>query len=154
LHVECGEGGLVRRLATLGFDATGADPAAEPTDTILRGGALEHLGGERRSSLGGLVLSGVTEEVSPASARALAHLAASRLRDGGVVVVVSSHPIASVGADPITSDLALRHPLHPVTWCHLLARFGFREITVLDRAGGSGAGSSTSALYAVAGCHG
>ncbi|MGA8682460.1 MAG: hypothetical protein WB592_18425, partial [Acidimicrobiales bacterium] len=149
LHVECAEGGLVRRMAAVGYEATGADPAADTSESILRGGALERLGVERRSSLGGLVLSGVTEEVSPASARAIAHLASSRLRPGGVVVIVSAHPRRPSDDDPITSDLTRRRPLHPVTWCHLLARYGFGEITVFDPSGG--AGGATGALYAVAG---
>ena len=151
LHIECGDGALVRRLNEAGFRATGADPAtAMESATIGRASGLEHLGAQRRSSLHGVVLSGATERVSPGSARALAHLAATRLRPGGIAVFVSPHPDRVDGGDPITSDLA-RRPLHPVTWCHLLARYGFGEITVFAPgvAGRSGAG----ALYAVAARH-
>ncbi|HXY43143.1 MAG TPA: hypothetical protein VEH29_03055 [Acidimicrobiales bacterium] len=153
LHVECADGGLVRRMAACGYDAAGADPAAVASGRIARGSALERLGAERRSSLGGLVVSGMTDQVSPASARAIAHLASSRLQSGGVVVIVSAHPRPPGGDDPITSDLSLRRPLHPVTWCHLLARYGFAEITVFDPAGTSAAGAP-GALYAVAGRRG
>jgi hypothetical protein len=158
LHVECGAGALVRRLSEAGFGAVGADPTTEvESDTITRAGAVERIGAQRRSSLGGLVLSGVTERVSPGSARALVHLSSTRLSRGGIAVLVSAHPGLD-DRDPITLDLALRRPLHPVTWCHLLARYGFREITVLDpgaedRSSDHGAHSSRSsdsgALYAI-----
>jgi hypothetical protein len=150
LHLECADGVLVQRLAVLGYQAEGADPApAAVSASLVRAGAIERLGAEGRARLGGLVLSGVTERVSPGSARAIAHLASSRLRHGGVVVVVSSHPGAR-DDDPIVSDLAVRRPLHPVTWCHLLARYGFGEITVFDPAGQQ-ASSLGQGLYGVAG---
>ncbi len=152
LHVECTEGGLVNRLLDLGYDALGADPMAPPSEHRIRAGALEYLGVTKRSSLGALVVSGVTDEVTPAGARALAHLARTRLGPGGIVVVVSTHPRATDEEDPITADLNLRRALHPVTWCHLLARYGFVAITVYDpsgstsqgdRRGGSSSGSAT-----------
>jgi hypothetical protein len=158
LHVECRAGALVRRLNEAGFGAVGADPTAEESETITRAGAVERLGAQRRSSLGGLVLSGVTERVSPGSARALVHLSSTRLTRGGIAVVVSAHPDRLYDSDPITSDLAVRRPVHPVTWCHLFARYGFGQITVLDpfaedRSGDQGSSSVRSgdagALYAV-----
>jgi hypothetical protein len=152
LHVECADGSLVRRMGALGFDAAGADPAAHTgSETIVRAGALERLATERRSSLGGLVLSGFTDAVSPASARAVAHLAAVQLQPSGIVVIVSAHPPRPEDGDPITSDLAVRRPLHPVTWCHLLARYGFGEITVSDAAGDLPGPAGPSALYAIVG---
>lgn len=150
LHVESGEGGLVARLAAVGFDALGADPAAQPSETVQRAGALERLGGVQRSSLASLILSGVTDEVSPASARALAHLARSRLQREGTVIVVSAHPRRIDEEDPVTADLTVRRPLHPVTWCHLLARHGFSEITVFDPAGGNPT-EPTGTLFAISG---
>jgi hypothetical protein len=144
LHVECGEGALVRKMAALGYEVAGADPAAPPSEGIARAGALECLGAERRSSLDALILSGATEEVTPASARALAHLASRRLRAGGVVALVSCHPATHAESDPISSDLAVRHPLHPVTWCHLLAHYGFGEITVFDPSDSQPSGSQPS----------
>jgi hypothetical protein len=160
LHVECGDGAFVEALIAAGHEATGADPAAETAGKFARSGALECLGGEARHCLGGLVVSGATERVTPGSARALIHLASTRLRPGGIVVLVSAHPSAGAG-DPISADLASRRPLHPVTWCHLLARFGFAEITVFDRdtefgrAGSVAAGNvpeaeGTRGAYAVA----
>jgi hypothetical protein len=151
LHVECGDGALVRRLAEAGFEATGADAAAEASSgTITRASCVEHLGAQRRSSLGGLVLSGATERVSPASARALAHLSSTRLGEGGIAVLVSAHPDRVTDADPITSDLAVRRPMHPVTWCHLLARYGFSEITVFNPGDAGGRPGDGGVLYAIA----
>jgi hypothetical protein len=159
LHAECRDGALVRRLSGAGHDASGADPVTAggngDAGRIVRASALECLGAQRRSSLSGLVLSGVTEDVSPGSARALAHLASTRLERGGIVVLASPHPRRVASGDPITSDLASRRPLHPVTWCHLLARYGFVEITVFDPGDGgnvpaTGTPAAAGSLYAVA----
>lgn len=145
IHVECGDGTLVRRLAKAGFDSAGADPAGsasrgspegDTTHSVVRAGALEFLASCTKSSLGGLVLSGVTERLSPGRARALAHLAATRLRPGAVIVVVSAHPDHG-GGDVISADLSPGRPLHPVTWCHLLSRYGLAELTVNDPVGRS-----------------
>ncbi len=144
LHVECNEGGLVDRLLALGYDALGGDPMASPSERRVRAGALECLGVTKRSSLGALVVSGVTDDVTPASARALAHLARTRLEPGGIVVVVSTHPRAAGEEDPVTADLNLRRALHPVTWCHLLARYGFVAITVYDPSGSASQAARTS----------
>jgi hypothetical protein len=150
LHVECGGGALVRRLAGAGLRTIGADPATTvESETIKRASGVEFLGAQRRSSLGGLVLSGATERVSPASARALAHLSSTRLLQGGIVVLVSAHPGRMIDDDPISSDLTVRRPLHPVTWCHLLARYGFGEITVFDP-GGTGSSGDAGSFYAIA----
>lgn len=150
LHVCSGEGGLVARLAALGFDAAGADPEAAPSAAIRRAGPLERLRSERHS-LDGLILSGVTDDLTPATARALAQLAAGSLRPAGVVVVVSASPPAAGEEDLITSDLVRSRPLHPVTWCHLLARYGLGEITVFDPS--RQVGSVGSGIYGVSARH-
>jgi hypothetical protein len=133
LHVECGDGNFVRRLAANGYSASGADPfGAVESASIRRAGALEALGRTSRSSLGGLILSGVTDRVNAARARSLVHLAASHLRPGAVVIIVSADPERESDGDVIASDLSERRSLHPVTWCHLLGRYGFGLITVED----------------------
>lgn len=150
LHVRSGEGGLVARLAALGFEASGADPEAVPSSAVRRAGPLERLSRERHS-LDGLVLSGATDHLTPATARALAQLAARALRRDGVVVLVSARPPAGEDDDLISSDLVRSRPLHPVTWCHLLARHGLREITVFDPSPQAGLGVAT--LYGVSARH-
>jgi len=136
LHAECGDGRVVEALAARGLDARGADPRrssrASGDTNIAAAGALEYLGATPNGTLDGLLLSGVVDQLRPGAARALAHLAASRLKPGGVVVLVSARPEATVAIDPVAADLAPGRPLHPVTWCHLLARYGLTELGVFE----------------------
>lgn len=157
-HAECGDGSLLRQLSERGISGEGADPARGQEVTLARGrgegparrlrpvlqpvpqpsvveaGALEYLGRKRRASLEALVLSGLTDGLRPSSARALVHLAQRKMRPGGTLVIVSARPGSLAELDPIVSDLSARRPLRPVTWCHLLSRYGFGEITVNDEA--------------------
>jgi len=82
--------------------------------------------------LTGLLLTGVVDRLRPGAARALAQLAARRLAPGGVVVLVSMRPEVAVAMDPVAADLASGRPVHPVTWCHLLARYGLSELAVFE----------------------
>jgi hypothetical protein len=136
LHTECGDGRVVEALAERGFDARGADPRApvraEGDARIVAAGALEYLGATTGGSLDGLVLSGVVDRLRPGEGRVLAQLAARCLAPGGVVVLVSARPEALVALDPVAADLAHRRPLHPVTWCHLLARHGLSVLAVFE----------------------
>ena len=154
VHAECGDGSLLRRLSEHGLPGEGADPAWDGAADagragetggphgevggrlqVVRAGALEYLGGKRSGSLGALVLSGITDGLRPSSARALVHLAAGKLRRGGTVAIVSRRPGSLADMDPIGADLSAKRPLRPVTWCHLLSRYGFGDITVHDEAG-------------------
>lgn len=132
LHTESGSGAFVKRLLEMGIEATGADPA----HGTRRRGSLEALALSRRASLGGLVLSSVPDRCTPARARALARLAASRLGPGGVLAVVSEHPRVREESDPVADDLAPGRPLHPVTWCHLAARFALVQAAVRESQSG------------------
>jgi hypothetical protein len=138
LHADSGEGRLVARLRAAGLVAEGADPHGTGA---RRRAALEALAGTPNASLGGIVLSGVTDKMTPSRARALARLAASRLAPGGVVVVLSTAPSRAATADPVAADLGPGRPLHPVTWSHLLARAGLEEM--------SSCASADGAAYAV-----
>ena len=100
---------------------TSSPPAPSSTSARLRATRFD-----------GLLLTGVVDRLRPGAARALAHLAASRLAPGGVVVLVSARPEAAVAIDPVVADLAPGRPLHPVTWCHLLARYGLSELAVFE----------------------
>jgi hypothetical protein len=136
LHAECGDGRIIEELAARGLDARGADPrrsARAAGDTIIvAAGALEYLGATPSDTLDGLLLTGVVDRLRPGAARALAQLAAGRLASGGVVVLVSARPEAAASVDPVVADLAPGRPLHPVTWCHLLARYGLSELAVFE----------------------
>jgi hypothetical protein len=103
--------------------------------------------------LDGLLLTGVVDRLRPGAARALAHLAARCLAPGGVVVLVSARPEAAVALDPVAADLSPGRPLHPVTWCHLLARFGLVELEVFEHdASGpdpGGLGATEAEVFAI-----
>jgi hypothetical protein len=49
-----------------------------------------------------------------------------------VVVLVSARPEAAAGVDPVAADLAPGRSMHPVTWCHLFARYGLTELAVYE----------------------
>ena len=136
LHAECGDGRVVAALTARGLDARGADPRApvrSDGDTrIVAAGALEYLGATLSGTLDGLLLTGVVDRLRPGGGRALAQLAARCLAPGGVVVLVSTRPEAVVAVDPVAADLAHGRPLHPVTWCHLLARYGLSVLATFE----------------------
>jgi hypothetical protein len=136
LHAESGDGSIVEALAARGVDARGADPrlsvrAGGDTSTVAAG-ALEYLGAAPSGALSGLLLTGVVDRLRPGAARALARLAARSLAPGGVVVLVGARPEVVVAIDPVAADLAPGRPIHPVTWCHLLAHFGLSELTIFE----------------------
>ena len=136
LHAECGDGRVVEALAARGLDARGADPRAavraDGDTRIVAAGALEYLGATLSGTLDGLLLTGVVDRLRPGGGRALAQLAARCLAPGGVVVLVSTRPEAVVAMDPVAADLAHGRPLHPVTWCHLLARYGLSVLATFE----------------------
>ncbi|MGH9128473.1 MAG: methyltransferase domain-containing protein [Acidimicrobiales bacterium] len=133
LHVECGDGWLLRALAAHGLDAYGVDPGASAPDPsgleFWPDDALGHLGAVADAGLAGLVLSGVVEDVSPARARRLAGLAAAKLGPGGRLVLISADPSSDSAAPSPAADLAGGCSPHPATWQHLLASAGL-AITV------------------------
>jgi hypothetical protein len=136
LHTECGDGRVVEVLAARGFLVRGADPnwATRPNgDTaIVAAGALEFLGTTIGETFDGLLLTGIVDRLRPGAAQVLAQLAARCLTPGGVVVLVSERPEVAAGVDPVAADLAPGRSLHPVTWCHLLARYGLIELAVYE----------------------
>lgn len=66
---------------------------------------------------------------------------------------MSARPEAAVALDPVAADLSPGRPLHPVTWCHLLARFGLEELEVFDDdtvgPGPGGFGATEAEAFAV-----
>jgi hypothetical protein len=136
LHAESGDGSIVEALVARGLDVRGADPrlsvrAGGATSTVAAG-ALEYLGAAPSGTLSGLLLTGVVDRLRPGAARALAQLAARSLAPGGVVVLVGARPEVVVAIDPVAADLSPGRPIHPVTWCHLLAHFGLSELTIFE----------------------
>ncbi|MGE0879764.1 MAG: hypothetical protein AB7L13_18230 [Acidimicrobiia bacterium] len=142
LHAECGKGEIVGALVDAGLDAYGVDPRRDRLGDGLRHGldvradqALEHLRRLPSGSLGGLIVSGLTDHGAIAVQLELADLATEVLAHDGVLVIVSSTPEAWAGAMPIVqADLAPGRPLHVETWTHLLTARGFKAIEVQEGA--------------------
>jgi len=136
LHAECGDGRIVEMLSARGLDAYGADPRwsvrTRGDGKIVAAGALEYLSAAQSEMFDAVLLTSVVDRLRPGAARALAQLAARSLAPGGVVVLVSARPEAAVAMDPVAADLAPGRPLHPVTWCHLLAHSGLAELAVFE----------------------
>ncbi len=127
-------------------DDSGGVPAALETWVLAQlGGAgavrsldsLDSLAACGRRQLRGLVLSGFAGHLRASSARATVHLAGRKMAPGGRIVIVSPSPEAAVRADPLGADLLPARPLHPVTWCHLLSRYGFVDLAVHEPIPGS-----------------
>jgi hypothetical protein len=132
LHADCGSGEIVGRLVAAGVDAYGVDPAgalvdapATPGLDLVQAEVLGHLRSVSAHGLGGVLLSGSVDRLATGDARLLAFLIGTRVAPGGAVVLVGTHPQAwERDATPLERDLAPGRPLHPETWCHLLAEQG------------------------------
>lgn len=140
LHADCGGGDLVSRLCSEGVDAYGVESGGalsaragargRDADLDLRTEELfAHLSALRDGELAGVVLSGCVDRLDVASDARLAELCAAKVRTGGVVAVVGTHPLAwQRAAPPIVVDLAPGRPLHAQTWKELLRANGVGSI--------------------------
>ena len=131
LVAESGDGALLRALVAAGIDAYACEPraglVADQRDEGLEVRAEDarfHLAAVGAGELAAVVLAGCVERLASGALVAIGELAASRVGDDGVVVVVSLAPEAFVAADPVAADLAPGRPLHAATWVHLLQRQG------------------------------
>jgi len=133
LHVAAGDGWLVRRLVAAGKDAYGVEPREGRIDHAEIEGldlreepVLDHLRAVGAERLGGLVLTGVVDGMTPAERDALVQLAARSLAPGGFLVI---HSLSEQGWNselaPVEADLAAGRPLRARTWILLLSRLGF-----------------------------
>ncbi len=137
LHAECAAGELVLALLAAGISAYGVDPHRELLGHATRRaadvrpeGALAHLRALPADTLGGLVLSGVTDTGPAGVQLAVADEAARTLGPGGRLVVIASDPGSW---SPVRRDLAPGRPFHPDTWAHLLHARGFTGVRVERR---------------------
>ena len=137
LHVECGNGELVRALVDKGVDAYGVQPEGAPSDhdlDIRIDGVVEHLGKVPDETLAGLVLSGCVDRFPKAALLRLADQAVARLAPEGTLVVVGADPRAwERDRSPVEVDLGAGRPLHAATWAHLLAERGL-DVTATHEA--------------------
>jgi len=129
VHLGANKNSLLELLVSSGVDAYGVAPQG--------GGGLEieiraedptqHLRVLAPDSLGGAVVSGITETASTPERVELCRLLAGRVAAGGPIVLVSADPstwISEVGH--VAADLVVAGPLHPETWIHLLTVAGTR----------------------------
>jgi Methionine biosynthesis protein MetW len=133
LHVDCGSGELVAQLTLAGVDAYGTDPSGSlveqpvsPGLDLQQADAFGHLRSVASRGLGGVMLSGFVDRLTPGDARRLAFLAGTRVAPAGPIVLVGTHPAIWLReASPLERDLSPGHPLHPETWSYLFADYGF-----------------------------
>jgi hypothetical protein len=143
VHADCGHGELLHALRDRGAEAHGVEPrgalalqAIEHGSSVTIAEASEHLASRPEGTMGGVVLSGVTDRL-PLHAL-LPLLAQSRrvLQRGAPLVVVSEPVEATESRDPAARDLVDGRPLHQATWELLLQRAGFVEVAPLPDDGG------------------
>jgi hypothetical protein len=139
VHAAAGDGWLVRRMDAAGLDAYGVEPREGRIDRAEVEGldlreepVLEHLRAVAPDGLGGLVLTGVVDGMTPAERDAVVGLAAHMVAPAGRVIIHSLSPAGWDSGDaPVEADLAPGRPLRPGTWATLLGRAGF-AVDVVD----------------------
>jgi hypothetical protein len=140
LHADCGSGELVGQFLEEGIDAYGTDPWAVLVESPVKPGldlrqaeAIGHLRSVAPGSLGGILLSGHVDRLTPGDARRLAFLVGTRVAPRGVIALVGTQPAAwQRQASPLELDLAPGRPLHPETWRYLLGEYGFTGLEAPD----------------------
>jgi hypothetical protein len=146
LHAECGDGALLRVLASAKVDVYGVDPRADLLDVAAGAGVdvrlesgLEHLRMVPESSLEGLVLSGFIDHLTLGDQRELVNVSTRALCIGGVMVLVGANPDAwSQVASPVAIDLSPGRPLHAETWALLFEQQGVSSVEVHRGSRGEG----------------
>lgn len=137
LIADCDNGYLVSHLAKRGLDCYGIDSYGEgldnPVDSLdLRWEEIrEHLSKIADSALGGIVLQGSIDLISPEERIDLAIEVKRVLAPGGTVAIASIDP-QTYQLSPdfiIQRDLAPGSPFAPETWRHVLSRMSFTEIS-------------------------
>jgi hypothetical protein len=98
--------------------------------------AVGHLRDVEACGVGGVLLSGCVDRLPPSDARRLVYLLSTRVAPGGPVVLASTHPARWLReATGLERDLSPGRPLHPETWCYLLAEYGFIALETHDDPG-------------------
>jgi len=128
-HLGASDDSLLEKLIASGVDAYGVDPAGGGglEIEIRADDPMQHLRDLTTNSLGGAVVSGITESESTPARVELCSLLADRIAPGGRIVLISADPttwVEEVG--PVVADLVAPGPLHAQTWVHLLSGAGTR----------------------------
>jgi hypothetical protein len=141
LHADCGRGAAVAALLAAGIDAHGTDPSAALVDEpavagldLVQAEAIGHLQSAEPGGLGGTLLSGFVDRLTPGDARRLAFLLRTRVAPLGPIVLIGTQPTRwQREASPVQRDLAPGRPLHPETWGYLLGEYGFSQLETVTR---------------------
>ncbi|HEY1828741.1 MAG TPA: hypothetical protein VGG38_00720 [Acidimicrobiales bacterium] len=142
LHADSGDGALLLALAARQIAAVGVEPrgaiALGPIEhgcQVSINEVVDDLAARTESSLGGLVLSSVTERLPLHAVLTLLSQARRTLALGAPLVLVAGDPAGRDQWDPAAADLITGHPLHLATWAALLERAGFVDIAPLGTDG-------------------
>ena len=138
LHADCADGSVLVVLAAADIIAYGVGTRDDLLDQAAATGLdvrfehpVRHLRGLEDGTLGGVVLSGFVDLLTPPAHAHLVERAKAKLRPGGVLAVLGTCPEAWTGAVPVeVADLSLGRPLHAETWSHLLVAEGFEQVEV------------------------
>lgn len=158
LHVEAGDGALLRALVAAGLDAYGVEPHEPTVRALVDDGlevrcesALDHLGKVGEGALVALALSGCVDRLPVESRVHLVTAAASAVAPGGLLVVIGRTPAAwLLGRLGIEGDLASARPFHAETWVALLTAAGCRDAEVSPHAAYEPAGELPATLQGLA----
>lgn len=127
LHLTAGDGWLLSVLRQHGVDAYGIEPVLAVADDasahsldVRPDDVMAHLQSLVDDSLAAIVLSGCTDYLSVGERQHLLVLAVAKVRDGGMVVIISAHPEAwAQESVHVVCDLAPGQPFVPATWVAL-----------------------------------
>jgi SAM-dependent methyltransferase len=134
----CGRGEFLELLRDRGIEAIGVDASAEMAGLAgAKGLRAEHadlfswLAARPAGSLGGILCSHVVEHLWPADHVRLAHLCASALRPGGLLILETPNPKSLIaGAINFSCDPTHLRPAYPETLAFMLERAGFEDVAI------------------------
>jgi SAM-dependent methyltransferase len=137
LDVGCGRGEFLSLLAEEGIEASGVDRDPEMVAfcranglDVTHGDAVGYLSSLPDQSLGGIFSAQLVEHLAPAKLVELLRVAASRLREGGVLIVETMNPLSLSALKNYFADLTHAQPIVADTLVFLARDAGFRTAEV------------------------
>ncbi len=120
LDIGCGRGEFVELLVTAGIPVQGIDHNPDMADycrelglPVAHAEALSYLDSRDDQSLGGIVLAGVVEQMTPEAMVELLGQCWTKLRKGGVLLVETLNPLCPGARDDFFRDPTHVRPVHP-----------------------------------------
>jgi SAM-dependent methyltransferase len=142
LDIGCGRGEFLTLLREHDIPAVGLDQDPDMVAycraaglDVEHGDAVEHLSRLSDDSLGGIFMAQVVEHLAPDDLVGLLRLAASKLRQSGVLVMETMNPLSLGALKNFFADLTHQQPLVPDTLVFLTRHAGFSstEVRYLNR---------------------